>query len=239
MRVLILNQTFFPDVAATAQHMWDLARFLEQRGHRVTAVTSRNEYGTGRIIGPAFERIGRIEIHRVSGTRFGKTHLAGRLADFASFYAAAAVALWQLPSPEVILALTSPPLIATLAMLRKQLGEHRTKLVYHVMDLYPDAAVAMGIMRFGSTMERTLMHISARALRASDAIIALGRDMNDRLVRRYGVRAEGVHVVTPWADGRELYPLPRSSNALATELGLAGTFNIVYSGNLGLAPSSA
>src|SRR4051794_2018887 len=115
MHVLILNQTFYPDIAATGQHMWDLARFLDARGHRVTAVTSRNFYGTDRQHARGHERVGRaIEIRRVRGTRFGKrTHL-GRILDFGSYYLAAAWELQHLQAPDVILALTSPPMVATL-----------------------------------------------------------------------------------------------------------------------------
>ena len=48
MHVLLLNQTFHPDVAATAQHLWDLARHLTAHGHRVSVVTARTYYGTDR-----------------------------------------------------------------------------------------------------------------------------------------------------------------------------------------------
>jgi colanic acid biosynthesis glycosyl transferase WcaI len=44
-----------------------------------------------------------------------------------------------------------------------------------------------------------------------------------------------VHVVQPWADDRDLHPLPKSENRLAAELGLADRFTVVYSGNLGVA----
>ena len=33
MRVLMINQVFYPDVAATAQHGHDLARYLVANGH--------------------------------------------------------------------------------------------------------------------------------------------------------------------------------------------------------------
>ena len=41
MRVLLINQTFYPDVAATAQHGHDLARFLVAQGHEVSVIASR------------------------------------------------------------------------------------------------------------------------------------------------------------------------------------------------------
>ncbi|MGB7158481.1 MAG: glycosyltransferase family 4 protein [Tepidisphaeraceae bacterium] len=241
MHVLILNQTFYPDVAATAQHMWDLAQHLAAGGHRVTALTSRHLYGTSQSAGEPFERIGTIEIHRVGGTAYGKGGLAKRAADFGSFYAAAALKLQQLPAPEVILALTSPPMIAALAMLQKQFrrtdGGRAPRFVYHVMDLYPDAAVASGVLRAGGLPDRAFGRVTAQTLGAADAIIALGRDMRERILARYRrhVRPERIHVVPPWADGRELYPIEKSDNPLAAELGVRDTFNVVYSGNLGIA----
>jgi colanic acid biosynthesis glycosyl transferase WcaI len=241
MRILILNQAFYPDAAATAQHAWDLARYLVGEGHQVTALTSRNVYGTDRPIGEAFERIGSVAIHRVGGTAFGKHDMLGRLADAASFYLAAANRLRQLPRHDVILALTSPPMVSALAMLHKQFrigdGIGRTRFVYHVMDLFPDAAIASGVIRQGGTAHRVLTRLTQRTLDSADAVIAVGRDMRERLVREYGRRGleAKLHVVPPWADSQELYPLDKRSNGLARELDLVDTFNVVYSGSLGVA----
>lgn len=241
MHVLILNQTFYPDVAATAQHMWDLAQHLAEHGHRVTALTSRHLYGTSEPAGDPYEKIGAIEIHRVGGTAYGKGGLAKRAADFGSFYAAAALKLQKLPVPDVILALTSPPMIAALGIAQKRFrtsdSGRAPRLVYHVMDLYPDTAAASGMLRAGGLADRALGQVTARTLAASDAVIALGRDMRDRILSRYGrhARPGHIHVVPPWADGRELFPLEKSAVPLAAELGLCDTFNVVYSGNLGVA----
>ncbi len=239
MHVLILNQTFYPEVAATAQHMWDLAQHLGARGHRVTALASRTIYGTEQQHATARERVGNIDIHRVMGTAFGKKHLLGRMSDFLSFYAAAFYELGRLPRPDVILALTSPPMIAALGMLRKQFDAGfdggRVRLAYHVMDLYPDAAEAMGVLQRGSVAERAMARLTQRTLSASDAVIALGRDMADLLVDRYRCRRDRLHIVPPWSDGDSLRPIAKKDNPLARDWGVVDTFNIVYSGNLGMA----
>ena len=44
MTVLLLNQAFYPDIAATAQQASDLAVHLVERGHDVTVVCSRRAY---------------------------------------------------------------------------------------------------------------------------------------------------------------------------------------------------
>jgi len=243
MHVLILNQTFHPDVAATAQLMWDLARHLDARGHRVSAVTSRTVYGTDRQFDAAHERIGNIDIHRCAQTALGKRRLSRRVIDFASFYASAFVTLSRLPAPDVILALTSPPMIAVMGALQKQLRRtgivHPVRLVYHVMDLYPDAALAMKVLHRGSWVARLMARLTRRTLDLSDAIIALGDDMKERLVREYHLAGRApagrIHVVHPWADGTALFPVPKDRTRLAAELNLRDTFTLTYSGNLGMA----
>lgn len=240
MHVLILNQTFYPDVAATAQLMWDLALHLEREGHRVTAIASRQIYGTSGQFDRAYEKIGGIEIHRVGGSAFGKKALAGRVADFLSFYVAAFWKMRQVERPDVILALTSPPMVAGLGALRKRFsglwGGRPTRLVYHVMDLYPDAAEAMGVLRAGSMGAKLMGWLTRRTLEQSDAVIALGEDMAERIMKRYGrqLAAERIHVVAPWSDGSALKPMEKGANPMAEAMGIGGTYNIVYSGNLGM-----
>ena len=109
MHVLILNQTFYPDVAATGQLMWDLARFLDARGHRVTAVASRNFYGTDRPHERGHEKIGGIEIRRVSGTRFGKRKHLGRILDFGSYYLAVSSGILERRGPQWVAAPIQQP----------------------------------------------------------------------------------------------------------------------------------
>ncbi|MDP9175224.1 MAG: glycosyltransferase family 4 protein [Planctomycetota bacterium] len=240
MHVVILNQTFHPDVAATGQLMWDVARHLQQSGNRVTALTSRGFYGTQQLHPSKRERLDGIEIIRVGGTALGKKSLPARLADFASFYAAAALQLSRIQQPDVVLALTSPPLVATLAMLHKQFRsplKPPTKFVYHIMDLYPDAAMAMEVIDHSSPTGRLLRRMTCRTLDTADAVIALGRDMKERLQAVYHghVRPERICIIPPWADGTNLHPLAKSQSQLAARNNLADTFNIVYSGNLGMA----
>ena len=61
MDILLLNQAFYPDVAATAQYAADLAVKLVERGHRVTVIASRRGYADPKLIyrgrknGAAFE----------------------------------------------------------------------------------------------------------------------------------------------------------------------------------------
>lgn len=241
MHVLILNQTFYPDVAATAQHMWDLARHLDQHGHTVTAITSQSIYGSTEKFQHAHEKIGRITIHRVPQTALGKKKNIFRMVDFLSFYVSAWRQLNKVPAPDAILALTSPPMISVLALLQKRLRRtlsgHHIALVHHLMDLYPDAAVAMKVLKPKSLVTWLFGRMTRATLRGCDGIIVLGQDMKELVERNHNI-APGdprVEVIHPWATKEELWPIEPAQNPLREKLGLNDTFNLVYSGNLGAA----
>lgn len=235
--ILILNQTFYPDVASTGQLMWDLARHLDARGHRVSVLTSRQFYGTDKLHDLAEERIGNIHITRLRGTAFGKGNILGRLSDFASFYAAAALSLVKMEQPDVILSLTSPPLVSSLPALLRAVCGGKPALVHHVMDLYPQAMSAHGMSKSTGLTYKACQWVSGFTLSQCDAVIALGHDMKKLLLDDFPgcTTADKIHVVQPWAEGSELSPLPREGNSLLAQHGLEKTFNLVYSGNLGLA----
>ena len=55
MRVLLLNQFFWPDSSATSQLLTDLARALVAEGHEVTAISS-DKGGYAICAGPDLSR---------------------------------------------------------------------------------------------------------------------------------------------------------------------------------------
>src|SRR5579862_4175755 len=117
MKILILNQTFYPDVVSTAQHAADLAAALASQGHEVTVLASRRGYDDPKAKFPRRERWKGVEIIRIGSTGLGKSAKWRRAVDFASFIANASLNLLRLGRFDVIVAMTSPPLISFLAAL--------------------------------------------------------------------------------------------------------------------------
>ena len=64
MKILLLNQAFYPDVVSTAQHAGDLAMRLTQAGHDVTVVSSSRGYDNPGIRFAKRERWNGINIIR-------------------------------------------------------------------------------------------------------------------------------------------------------------------------------
>jgi len=44
LKILLLNQAFYPDLVSTGQHLSELAAALAERGHQVTVITGRRAY---------------------------------------------------------------------------------------------------------------------------------------------------------------------------------------------------
>src|SRR5947208_335142 len=121
MRILLLNQAFYPDVVSSGQHLTDLAVGLAQAGHDVTAVAASSGYDDPSRRFRYRENWNGIDIIRIPGTRLGKARRWRRAVDFGSFLTLCLLRLLTLKSFDVIVAMTSPPLICALAALLARL----------------------------------------------------------------------------------------------------------------------
>lgn len=204
-RVLILNQFFWPDVAATAQHAFDLAKYLRQHGDRVSAIASRSIYGQAGGALPRHERVAGIEIHRVGTSLFGKGGLASRTVDFLSFNAACLLKALTIRRHDVVICLTTPPFIALIGWLLKVLKGSR--FVFWTMDLYPDVPLAAGVLKRGTLAHRVFDRIDRFCLSRADQVVVLGRCMRER-VRAKGVPEDRIRMIPPWSDPTEVLSVP-------------------------------
>ena len=121
-----------------------------------------------------------MQIHRVPSTHFGKGAKWRRIADFASFIVSCSLRLLVAPRHDVVIALTSPPLISFIGACLTRIKGGR--FCYWVMDFNPDEAIAAGWLKAGSLPARVLDRMSQFSLRRADSIIALDRFMRDRIV---------------------------------------------------------
>jgi colanic acid biosynthesis glycosyl transferase WcaI len=228
VRFLFLNQTFYPDVMATGQYLTEVARHLVERGNQVTVVTSRRAYDHPEKQFPKTETWHGIHIYRVAATGFGKGAKWRRAADFGSFLALCSLRLALLPKHDVVVALTSPPLISFLgAGLARLRG---SRFFYWVMDFNPDEAIAAGWLRANSLTARMLDWMSRFSLRQANKVIALDRFMRDRITAK-GIPPAKVIVIPPWSHDTELRFDPAGRERFRKAHGLNGEFVVMYSGN--------
>lgn len=231
MRILIINQTYHPDVAATAQHAHDLARHLVRHGHEVEVIASRSLYGHAGAALPAHEIVEGVEVHRVGRSFFGKRGIAARAADFALFYLAALSKSLQVRRADVVVCLTTPPFISLVGIMLRALRGSR--YVQWLMDLYPDVAVVCGVLDERSFATRFFDAVNRFTLRHADRVVVLGRCVAARVLGK-GIDSTRVVHIGVWSDEVEVRPIPRNENPYRREWALGDDFVVMYSGNFGV-----
>jgi colanic acid biosynthesis glycosyl transferase WcaI len=228
MKILLLNQAFYPDVVSTAQHASDLARGLTQAGHEVTVVCSSRGYDDPRIRFLKRQTWNGVNIIRIQSTGFGKASKWRRATDFGSFMASCALRLGFLPQFDVVVAMTSPPLISFLSSL--VVPRRATSLVFWSMDLNPDEAIAAGWLSEKSLTARVLSWMLLHTLKSASVIVALDRFMKDRIEAK-GIEPEKVVVVPPWAHDDRVRFDSEAREEFRKLHGLSNKFVVMYSGN--------
>jgi colanic acid biosynthesis glycosyl transferase WcaI len=228
LKILLLNQAFYPDVVSTAQHLGELAAALVEKGYKVTVVTGRRAYDNPEKLFLARETWRGVRIYRITSTRFGKTARWRRAADFASFIVNGCARLAFLPQHDVVVALTTPPLISFIGAWRAKLW--RAKFCYWVMDLNPDEAVAAGWLRADSFMGKMLERMSRFSLRRADKIVALDRFMRDRIIAK-GITPDKIHVIPPWSQDNDVRFDAEDRELFRKAHSLQDKFVVMYSGN--------
>ena len=228
MRITLINQAFHPDVVSSGQHLTDLAVGLAARGHEVTVITSRRAYDDPAKKFPGFEVWRGIQIHRVVNTGFGKRAKWRRAVDFLTFLLSCCWRLVWLPKPDVIVALTSPPLVSVIAAGYARL--RGAKFCYWIMDLNPDEAVAAGWLSPDSFTAKTLESLSRFSLNQAAAVVVLDKFMEQRILAK-GIAAGKIAVIPPWSHDSEV----RFDSAGRTDFrkthGLEDKFVVMYAGN--------
>ena len=228
MKVLLLNQCFYPDVVSTAQHLTDLAVELVNEGHEVTVIASDRGYDNTANRFPRRESWKGITIIRLPSLALGKTSRWRRALNFASFLAACSVQLLLHQRADVVVALTSPPLISLLGSLFVRLKGG--KFIFWVMDLNPDEAIAAGWLQPNSLSAQIFARWLKYSLQHSEKVIVLDRFMKQRILEK-GVAADKLAVIAPWSHSDAVTYEPKGRTDFRARHNLAEKYVVMYSGN--------
>lgn len=230
-RVVLLTQFFYPEKAAVAQFMTELARQLHIRGLEITVLTSNATYHRdGRL--PARETIDGVDVRRLWGTRFDKRNLAGRICNLVTFITAAIVHMLFTKSRPALLFISNAPLLGIVGRVARLLRGQ--KYICLIQDVYPDLAVTLGLFGDRSVARRVWDGVNRRVYSSAESVIVLGNRMRD-VVSRNLRSSDRMHVIPDWADGDAIRPLPKDENWFAREYDLLDRIVVLYSGNHGLA----
>lgn len=212
---------------ATGQYLTQLATALAERNHEVTIVTSDRGYDDPSVRFPRYERWNGIEIIRIPYLSLGKQRKWKRAVNFGSFLLMCSLRLLRLKRFDVVVALTSPPLISFLGALLVRLRGGR--FCFWVMDLNPDEAIAAGWLRETSMVARVLQRLLNYSLKHANRVVVLDRFMRDRILAK-GIPKERITIVPPWSHDEVNYD-EDGRNLTRLREGLTNKFVVMYAGN--------
>ena len=232
MHILLLNEYYPPDTSATAKMAAQVAETLAQR-HHVTVVAGRPSYDPDARYPYALlrrEKRNKVMIECVGSTAYSRHKMPRRVANYLSYLALAVPRALAL-RPDVILAMTDPPVAGIAGAFIARLSG--CPFVYNIRDLYPDMAVGGDIVRASKWVARW-ENLHRRALKQAARVIVLGDDMRERILAK-GVAPERVVVVRDGTTpARAPAQMPRRDDPVVQELRQGFPFVALHAGNLGL-----
>jgi len=228
MHILLLNEYYPPDTSATAKMAVQVAETLAKT-HQVTVVAGRPSYDPDETYPyHLLQRRARngVNVECVGSSAYSRHQMRRRVSNYLSYLALAVPRAFAL-NPDVVLAMTDPPVAGIAGALIAQLAGK--PFVYNIRDMYPDMAVGGDIVRPSPWVQRwEKMH--RRALKQAACVIVLGDDMRDRIIEK-GIAPERVVIVRDGAT----FPasLPPTSDPIVQEIRSGFPFVALHAGNLG------
>jgi colanic acid biosynthesis glycosyl transferase WcaI len=222
-KVVIVSQHYPPDRSTTAAIMSAIAEHLAAE---VPVLILSGTSGSATGDATPSNRPTVIEIkNRIPA----KAALLRRATAEISFTMRAFLALMsKLQRGDVVLTVTAPFTLPYAVSAAARLKRARSVLIMH--DLYPDVLVMSGLLRATSVFTRLMRTTNSLMFRALDAVVTIGRDTEQHLLRYKGMTSEKISFIPNWAT---LAPHVRPIKADNAYRPANARFVVGLSGNLG------
>lgn len=237
LHVAFFNRSYYPDTAATGQLLTELCESLvSEHGCRVSVVAGVPLIpAAGEGAPPPRGILSRsvhrgVEVFRARGTRFSKRRFIGRASNYVTYFISACYAGLRLDRPDVVVALTDPPIIGLAALVAAR--RFGAAFVMSYRDIFPEVARLLEDFQ-SDAVERMLQAVNCFLVRHADRNVALGETMRRRLIDGKGAPPERTIVIPDWTDCEAIVPGPKR-NPFSERHGLADKFVVMHSGNIGL-----
>ena len=233
MRLLVVSQYFWPEPFRVNDLVTELAR----RGHDVTVLTGTPNYPEGRTY-PEFAQdpsrfasYAGAEIVRVPLVPRGKSSLRLVLNYLSFVITGLTLGLWRLRGRRfdaIIVVQLSPVTAALPGLALRHLK--RAPLLMWVLDLWPDSLAAVGVLRSPRALEWVGKLVGFIYKRCDRVLVQSHAFVSN--VQKYAGDTSRVRYFPGWAE--PIFEGPLADVEAAPEVvPYAGTFNVLFAGNIG------
>lgn len=181
MTILYIHQYFNTPHENGGTRSYDLASRFVKNGHKVILITSTR----GKFSFPNNKRwntlnVNGIEVHFLRNDYNKKMPFHKRIISFLTFAIFSSIHLLKLKG-DLVLATSTPLSIAIPAIVKKIF--QNTPFIFEVRDVWPEAAIALKIVR-GKLLIKFLLWFELYIYRKSSFIVALSEDMKSSITKR-------------------------------------------------------
>jgi glycosyltransferase involved in cell wall biosynthesis len=240
LKITIVNQFCPPDLSPTARLIASLAQHRAERDDHVTVVGGQGytvrlqdaSETTNRVSAAALlssNQLSGVDIKHIWTPRLGKRTFFHRCIDYLAFYMLACVTLLRLPQQDVIICLTTPPLIAITGLIHK-LFHHNARIILWNMDCYPEVLERAKTIRANGLIYRSISLFNRLVSTYLDHIVCLDPSMRDLLEARNDSKRCPISIIPNWEQIDSFPPPAKVDRKGGND---EQPFTILYSGNMG------
>ena len=235
MKILLINQVFVsPDEPGHTRH-FEMAKFLQARGHELVIVASDLNYQTGR------RTIARRGLHaeqKIDGVRVLRSYMIPalhrsyiwRIISFFSFMFSSVWTALTVQDVDLIMGTTPPIFQAVSAWFVAWV--RRKPFLLEVRDLWPEFGVSMGVLK--NPMVIALARWLENFLYARATHILVNSPAYKEYMLSKGVPENKVTYI-PYGTDVDMFNPEVDGSSIRNELGLDDKFVVLYAGALGQA----
>jgi glycosyltransferase involved in cell wall biosynthesis len=235
MRILLINQAFVsPEEPGHTRH-FEMAKFLQSRGHELVIVASDLNYQTGRR---TVARKGVFAEQNFDGVRVLRSYIYPalhrsyfwRVISFFSFMFSSIWTALQVRDVDLVMG-TTPPIFQVVSAWFVALIRRKPFLL-EVRDLWPEFGVSMGVLK--NPLVIALARWLERFLYARATHILVNSPAYREYMISKGVPEKKVTYI-PYGTDVDMFNPSVDGSSIRAELGLQERFVVLYAGALGQA----
>ncbi len=232
IKLCVITQFYPPDYAATGQLIEELVRNLGRYGVDIDVFTGQPGYAFKTAKAPSVERYYQVKIKRSRSTQIWSNRIRGKALNGVLFTLRAAIhilRIWR--DRNVLLVTTAPPFLPILGYFTHLL--FRIPYVCLLYDLYPDIAIALGVVAKDHWVVKCWRFINKQVWRSAKKIVVLSPSMKQQVIENCPEVADKISVIHSWANPNLITPISKKNNWFAQKYNLVNKFTVLYSGNMG------
>jgi glycosyltransferase involved in cell wall biosynthesis len=237
MNILILTDSFPPEIKSSANLLFELSEDLAESGHRVTVVTGFPKHYVNNIDqrykGRLFlnERMNKVKIIRLLSISFIRHIPVIRGLD--QFLLSVMFFLGGINSgkPDVILTYSPPLPLGISAYLLGKLK--KAPFIFNVQDIFPQSVIDLGLLK--SKILIRISELMEKFIYKKASYITVHSEGNRGNIISKNIDSKKVIVIHNWVDTDLIKPTKNQNNSFATKKNLRNKFVVSFAGVMGFA----